>query len=267
MNYLDLKKKNIFIFGVSNKRSIAYHISKLLVSQGANLSYVVRRDVTKTKNKELFQDQPVYICDFESQTQIDQLFKNVQQKNIKIDGIVHAIAYADYSKGQQPFHETQREGFMQAMNVSCYSLIAIAQGLKSQLNQDASVVTFGISAPQIVFENYNYMAPIKAALDTSVRYLAKSFSHFSNVRFNSVGAGLLKTRSAAGIPGFADAYLFSEMLTPRTKALQTEEVAHVAAFLLSARSSGINAQSIVVDAGLSVNYLDEDMIKRVLNPD
>jgi enoyl-[acyl-carrier protein] reductase I len=106
------------------------------------------------------------------------------------------------------------------------------------------------------------MAPIKAALDSSLAFLAKSFSRFSQVRFNAVAAGLLKTSASAGIPGYIDSYLYAEQVIPRKSALQTQEVANVAAFLLSPRSCGINAQSIVVDAGMSINYFDADVIGR-----
>ena len=108
------------------------------------------------------------------------------------------------------------------------------------------------------------MAPVKAALDSSLAFLAKSFSNFSRIRFNAVAPGLLKTSASAGIPGYVDAYLYAEQATLRKRAVQTEEVANTAAFLLSPRSSGINAQQIVVDAGMSVNYFDRELIRRAL---
>jgi enoyl-[acyl-carrier protein] reductase I len=116
-------------------------------------------------------------------------------------------------------------------------------------------------------ESYGYMAPIKAALDSSLAFLAKSFSRFSRVRFNAVAPGLLKTSASAGIPGYVDSYLYAEQVIPRKRAVATEEVANLAAFLLSPRSSGINAQRIVVDAGMSINYFDRDLIRRALRPD
>jgi enoyl-[acyl-carrier protein] reductase I len=109
------------------------------------------------------------------------------------------------------------------------------------------------------------MAPIKAALDSSLAFLAKSFSSFSRVRFNAVGPGLLKTSASAGIPGYVDSYLFAEQVMPRHRAVQTQEAANVAAFLLSPRSSGINAQTIVVDAGMSINYFDASIIQAAMN--
>jgi enoyl-[acyl-carrier protein] reductase I len=109
-------------------------------------------------------------------------------------------------------------------------------------------------------ENYGYMAPVKAALDSSLCFLAKSFSMFSKVRFNAVCPGLLKTSASAGIPGYVDSYLFAEKATLRKEAVKTEEAAHAAAFLLSPRSSGINAQGLVLDAGMGTNYFDNEIV-------
>jgi len=158
--------------------------------------------------------------------------------------------------------ETERKDFLQSMDISCYSLIAIANAFKDLLDMKASVVTISISTTKMAAEPYGFMAPVKAALDSTLCFLAKSFSSFSQIRFNSVNAGLLKTSSSAGIPAYLDYYLFAEQLTLRKKALITSEVANTVAFLLSERSSGINAQGIVVDAGMSINYFDKDVIKK-----
>ncbi len=106
------------------------------------------------------------------------------------------------------------------------------------------------------------MAPVKAALDSSLAFLAKSFSRFSQVRFNAVAPGLLKTSASAGIPGYVDSYLYAEQVIPRKRAVTTQEAANVAAFLLSPRSSGINAQQIIVDAGMSINYFDREIVTK-----
>jgi len=126
------------------------------------------------------------------------------------------------------------------------------------------VVTISISTTRMASENYGYMAPIKAALDSSLAFLAKSFSRTSQVRFNAVAPGLLKTSASAGIPGYVDSYLYAERATLRKHAVQTSEVAHAVAFLLSPRSSGINAQRLVVDAGMEVNYFDQDLVQRAM---
>ena len=152
---------------------------------------------------------------------------------------------------------------MQAVDISCYSLIAIANAFKEVLDERASVVAISISTTRMAVESYGYMAPVKAALDSTIAFLAKSFSRFSKVRFNAVRAGLLKTSASAGIPGYMDNYLFAEQATLRKEALTCAEVAAVAAFLLSERSGGINAQGIVTDCGMGTNYFDADIVKHV----
>jgi enoyl-[acyl-carrier protein] reductase I len=128
------------------------------------------------------------------------------------------------------------------------------------LAENGSVVTISISTTRMAAENYGYMAPVKAALESSLCFLAKSYSAFSRVRFNAVCPSLLKTSASAGIPSYVDSYLFAEKVIPRKKALKTSEVANVAAFLLSERSSGMNGQRLVVDAGMGFNYFDKEVV-------
>ena len=145
--------------------------------------------------------------------------------------------------------------------------MALSNALKDLLDpQQGSVVATSISTTRMAAENYGYMAPVKAALDSSVCFLAKSFSAFSKVRFNAVCPGLLKTSASAGIPGYVDSYLFAEQATLRKEAVRTEEVANAVAFLLSPRSSGINAQGLVIDAGMEVNYFDRELVSRIQGP-
>ena len=129
------------------------------------------------------------------------------------------------------------------------------------------MVTIGISSTEVTAENYGYMAPIKSSLETSVRYLAKSFSKDSKVRFNSVNAGPLKTSASAGIPGYLINYLYAEKLTFRKKALSTSEVSNLATFLLSPSSSGINGQGITIDAGMGLNYFDQNIVNSAMKID
>jgi enoyl-[acyl-carrier protein] reductase I len=124
------------------------------------------------------------------------------------------------------------------------------------------VVAISISDTHMAAPGYGFMAPAKAALDSTVVFLAKSFSAFSDVRFNSVKAGPLKTSASAGIPGYLESYLHAESCTLRKRGLATREVADVALYLLSERSSGINAQGLVVDAGMGVNYFDAAVVER-----
>ncbi len=211
-------------------------------------------------------DAKLYVCDVEHEEQILALRDEVVRRHPRIHGLLHAIAFADYT-ADKPFHETPKAAFLRSVDISCFSLLALSNAFREALDADASVVTISISTTRMASENYGYMAPIKAALDSSLAFLAKSFSSFSRVRFNAVAPGLLKTSASAGIPGYVDSYLYAEQVTLRKKAVQTEEAANVAAFLLSPRSSGINAQSVVVDAGMSTNYFDRDLVRKAMKPE
>lgn len=262
MDFLQLSGKSILILGVANRKSVAFHTAKLLKDAGARILLSVRSQARAESVRKLFPEDPILVCDLEHQDQIDRLKTEVEAVTPVLQGIVHSVAFADYSSGWLPFHETPRHAFLQAVDISCFSLIAVCRAFQSMLDpQTGSVVTISISTTRMAAENYGYMAPVKAALDSSLCFLAKSFSQFSRVRFNAVCPSLLKTSASAGIPGYVDSYLFAEKATLRKEAVQTEEVASTTAFLLSPRSSGINAQGIVIDAGMGINYFDNQLIQ------
>jgi len=265
MDFLQLSGKTVVVFGVANKKSVAWHIGTTLEEAGAIVVYVVRSEERRQSLAKVMQDREVYVCDVEFDEQIAAVEQQIAAKHPVIQGLVHSIAFADYDEaGIRPFHETTRKQFLRTVDISCFSFVTLANQFKNLLARDASVITISISTTTMASENYGFMAPVKAALDSSLAFLAKSFSGFSEVRFNAVSPGLLKTSASAGIPGYVDAYLFAEQVIPRGKAVQTQEVANVAAFLLSPRSSGINAQSIVIDAGMAINYFDNAIISKVM---
>lgn len=268
MDFLQLAGKTIVVFGVANKKSVAWHIGKTLEECGAKVVYVVRSEERKQSLQRLMDDRTVFVCDVEFEEQIENVRNQIAAAHPKIDGLVHSIAFAAYDEtGIKPFHETGKQQFLRTIDISCYSFIAICNAFKDLLSPDASVITISISTTTMASENYGFMAPVKAALDSSLAFLAKSFSHFSNVRFNAVAPGLLKTSASAGIPGYVDAYLFAEQVIPRGNAITTQEVADVACFLLSPRSSGINAQQVVIDAAMSINYFDSKIVHKVMQSD
>ena len=262
MDFLDIAGKTVLVFGVANKKSVAFSVGEVLSEAKAHVIYSVQSAERKESVSKILPGADIFVCDVEREHEIKKLAEDISKKYPKIHGIVHSIAFANYGEGLKPFHETRKKDFLQSIDISCYSLIAIANAFKDLLDVKASVVTISISTTKMAAEPYGFMAPVKAALDSTLCFLAKSFSSFSQIRFNSVNAGLLKTSSSAGIPGYLDYYLFAEQLTLRKKALATKEIANTVAFLLSERSSGINAQGIVVDAGMSVNYFDKDIIKK-----
>lgn len=264
MSFLELDGKTVLVLGVANKRSVAFHVARRLESEGANVVYSVRSQARRDGLADLLPGREIHVCDVEHDEQIRALADAVRAKHETIHGVVHSIAFADYESFSGTFHEVRRKDFLQCVSVSCYSLIALADALKDGLDPRAAVVTVSISTTRMAVESYGYMAPAKAALDSSLAFLAKSFSRFSEVRFNAVCAGLLKTSASAGIPGYVDHYLYAERAIPRKRALTTEEVADAAVFLLSPRASGINAQGIVLDAGMSINYFDPEIVKHTV---
>lgn len=259
MSFLNVEDKTFLITGVANKKSVATFVAKTLLAEGANICLTVQSETQIPKVEKIFPEQKIYICDVEHDEQVQNLSTCLERDNLKLDGFLHSMAFANYSEGIKPFHETKWDDFAQATKVSCFSLGSLANALKDQMNPGSSVVTISIS--NLKATTYGYMGPIKSALEGTVAFLAKSFSEFSNIRFNTVAAGPLKTSASAGIPGYVDNYLYSEQLTLRHQALQTQEVANTISFLLSSRSSGINGEKIVVDAGMNANYFDQDVVK------
>ena len=267
MDFLRLAGKRLVVFGLANKKSVACAIGKTLAEAGAEVIHVVRSEERRQAAEKIFPGARVFLCDVECEENIlrlrDEVAALVRADDRPVSGLVHSLASANYSDGMKPFHQINRQDFLQAMNVSCFSLISIAGAFAGLLAKDASVVTISISTTKMAAENYGYMAPVKAALNASLVFLAKSFSAFSEARFNAVAPGLLKTSASAGIPGYVDSYLFAEKVIPRRRAVTIEEVADAAAFLLSPRSSGITGQILVLDAGMSFNYFDHEIIQAV----
>jgi enoyl-[acyl-carrier protein] reductase I len=259
MSFLQLTGKTFLVAGVANKKSVAWHIAKTLEDEGAKVVYAVRSPARAESLAKLLSGKPVFACDVEREEEIVKLAAEAGPRHGPFAGLVHSIAFANYSEGLKPFHETKRKDFLQATAISCFSLVELARAFKPYFEKNASVVSIGISA-QVTAASYGYMSPVKAALESATRFLAKSFAE-ERVRFNSVNSGPLKTSASAGIPGYLENYLFAEKLTMRKENVHTQEVADAAVFLLSPRSSGINAQGIVVDAGMGWNFFDESAVK------
>ena len=267
-DFLDVAGKTFLVMGVANRKSVAWHIARSLEEQGARVVYSVRSETRKKSLETLLAGKPVFLCDVEEEGACARLAAEIAAAGLApLQGVVHSIAFANYSEGFKAFHETKRKDFLQANAISAFSFVELANALKPHLARNASVITIGISSLTVTPDNYGYMGPIKAALESAARFLAKSFSVDTEVRFNVVGAGPLKTSASAGIPGYIESYLYAEKLTFRKRNLETQEVANVALFLLSDRSSGINGGTLVVDAGLGSNFFDKDIIRLAMRPE
>jgi enoyl-[acyl-carrier protein] reductase I len=253
MDFLGVKDKTFYIAGVANKKSVAYFSAKTLIENGAKCIFSVQSDSQIESIKKLFPDSNVFVFDVEKDQDL------ALKINQKIDGFLHSLAFANFSEGPKSFIETKREDYLQASQISSFSLVEMCNQLKSILDPEGSVVTISISNTKAT--SYGYLGPIKAMLDATVPFLAKSFSEFSKIRVNAVGAGPLKTSASAGIPNYIDNYFYAEELTLRKSSLETQEVANTVCFLLSPKSSGINASTVIVDAGMSSNYFDQNIVK------
>jgi enoyl-[acyl-carrier protein] reductase I len=253
MDFLGVKDKTFYIAGVENKKSVAYFSAKTLIENGAKCIFSVQSESQIESIKKLFPDSNVFVFDVEKDQDL------ALKINQKIDGFLHSLAFANFSEGPKSFIETKREDYLQASQISSFSLVEMSNQLKSILDPEGSVVTISISNTKAT--SYGYLGPIKAMLDATVPFLAKSFSEFSKIRVNAVGAGPLKTSASAGIPNYIDNYFYAEELTLRKSSLETQEVANTVCFLLSPKSSGINASTLIVDAGMSSNYFDQNIVK------
>jgi enoyl-[acyl-carrier protein] reductase I len=253
MDFLGVKDKTFYIAGVANKKSVAYFSAKTLIENGARCVFSVQSESQMDAVKKLFPDSNVFVFDVERD-------KDLALKiNQKIDGFLHSLAFANFSEGPKPFIETKRDDYLQAAQISSFSLVEMSHQLRELMSSEGSIVTISISNTKAT--SYGYLGPIKAMLDATVPFLAKSFSEFSKIRVNAVGAGPLKTSASAGIPNYIDNYFYAEELTLRKSSLETQEVANTVCFLLSPRSSGINASTLIVDAGMSSNYFDQNIVK------
>jgi enoyl-[acyl-carrier protein] reductase I len=266
-DFLNLSGKTFLVLGVANRRSVGWFVGRSLEEEGAKVVYSVRSPSRKQSLQALLAGKPVLVCDVEDPSAVDRLASEVAAAGFApLQGLVHSIAFGNYAGGMKPFHETSRADFLQSTAISAFSLVEIARAFKPHLAPDASVVAIGISSLLVTPDNYGYLGPVKAALESCARFLAKSFSSDSAVRFNVVGSGPLKTSASAGIPGYLESYLFAEKLTFRRRHLETQEVANAVLFLLSGRSSGINGATLVVDAGLGSNYFDREVIRLAMRP-
>ncbi len=255
MSFLNLTGKSFFIQGVANKKSVAFFTAKTLIAEGAICLFAVQKEEQLAPVQALFPGSRVFVCDVERKEDIAKLPAMI---GTDLHGYLHSLAFADFSDGVKPFHETKREHYLQAAQISAFSFTEVANALTNNLVTGASIATISISSTRAT--SYGYLGPIKAMLEASVPFLAKSLSE-KKIRVNAIGAGPLKTSASAGIPDYIDNYLYSEELTLRKENLRTQEVADTAAFLLSDRSSGINATTLIVDAGMSANYFDQNIVK------
>jgi enoyl-[acyl-carrier protein] reductase I len=249
----DLSGRHGVVVGIANRRSIAWSIAQAAANAGARLA-LTYQDVRLLENVQelaaLMRDPLVLPCDVAQDQQLDRLFETIDREFGGLDFVVHAAAFAPKAELASPFAQTSREGFRIALDVSAYSLIAMARRAQPLMARrgGGSIVTLTYLGSQRVFPNYNVMGVAKAALEASVRYLAYDLGR-DNIRVNAVSAGPIRTLAAAGITGFGDILQIYRDRAPLRRNIDATEVADAAMFLIGPESRGVTGEILYVDAG------------------
>lgn len=250
-----LEGKKGLIVGVANKRSIAWAIAQAAHREGARLAFTYQGERLKESVGELAAglggNLPLYECDVTNDAQMDQVFADIKSAWGRMDFLVHAVAFAKREDLEGEFLPTSREGFHLALDVSAYSLTALAQRAVPLMTDGGSIVAMTYYGAEKVIPRYNVMGVAKSALEASIRYLAFDVGP-KKVRVNGVSAGPVQTLAARGISGFTDMMKIMEWKAPLRRNVQIEEVANAVAFLLSPLSSGITGEILYVDCGYNI---------------
>lgn len=247
-------KKGI-IFGVANERSIAWAIAEALHREGAELAFTYGSDILEKRVRPLAEGIGAKIierCDVTRDEDISAFFSKIRDSFGSLDLLVHSIAYASKEELQGEYLNTSREGFRIAMDVSVYSLIAIARHVVPMMTgHDSSIITLTYYGSEKVISNYNVMGAAKAALEASVRYLAADLGP-KGIRVNAISPGPIKTLAASGISGFREMLHHAAEKAPLRRNTLTDEVGKTALYLCSDLASGVTGEVIYVDGGYHI---------------
>ena len=247
-----LSNKQIVVMGVANKRSIAWGCAQAMEKQGATVIYTYQNERMKKSVSRLVGDEKRLVeCDVANDDSIQTAFMAIKQRFGKVDGLVHAIAYAKKEELSGSILNVSREGYALAQNISAYSLIAVAKAAHELdlLNDPASIATLTYFGSERAIPNYNVMGIAKAALEASVRYLARDMGSLG-VRVNAISAGAMKTLAVTGIDNHSDLLKMSQERTTDGQSVTLEEIGGTCAFLMSDLSKGIAGDVIYVDKGV-----------------
>ncbi len=251
---IDLSGKTAVVFGLANKRSIAWAIAQKLQQAGASLAICYQNERMKAEADGLIQELPGasgFQCDVTSDEQIDTLFHQLKEQYGKLDILVHAIAYAPAEDLRGAFINTSREGFRIAHDVSAYSLIAVSRGAAPLMTEGGSIMTLTYYAAEKVVPHYNVMAMAKASLESGVRYLAYELGP-RNIRVNAISAGPIKTLAARGVGQLGELLRNQAERSPLRRNVDQQEVGGTALFLASELASGVTGEILYVDCGFNV---------------
>ncbi|MCD6527302.1 MAG: enoyl-ACP reductase [Desulfuromonas sp.] len=246
--------KRGIIFGVANEMSIAWGIAQQLKEQGATLAFTYLNDSMEKRVRPLAESldaELILPCDVSNDDEIEAVFKAVEAQWGKLDFVVHAVAFADRADLKRPFSETSRAGFALAMDISAYSLVAVTCYAKPLLNEGGSIITLSYLGADRAVPNYNVMGVAKAALESSVRYLAAELGE-QGIRVNAISAGPIRTLAASGIANFRKKIKLMDDYAPLRRTVTQEEVGKTAVYFLSDLSSGVTGEVHLVDAGFNI---------------
>jgi enoyl-[acyl-carrier protein] reductase I len=249
-----LQGKTVAVFGVANKRSIAWAIAQAMQAAGAELAITYQNERLKQEADDLIAALPhsqAFQCDVSQDEEIDQLFQQLKSRYGKLDSLVHSIGFAPAEALRDEFVTTSREAFRIAHDVSVYSLVALARAAYPLMTDGGSILTLTYYGSEKVVPKYNVMGVAKAALEASVRYLAYDLGKH-RVRVNAISAGPIKTLAARGISGFGDMLKTQAERAPLQRNVDVNEVASTAVFLASKAASGITGETIYVDCGYNI---------------
>ena len=256
---MNLNGKKGLIFGVANKNSIAWGISQALHAEGAQLGFAYAGEILEKRVRPLAESvhSPLVMpCDVTQDEDIAAAFDQAQEVFGSIDFLVHSIAFAPKEELMGSFRNTSRSGFQVAMDISCYSLIALARKASEMMSDGGSIVTMTYFGAEKVTPNYNLMGVAKAALEAAVRYLAWDLGK-DRIRVNAISAGPIRTLAAAGISGFRKSQEYIGRVAPRGNVTQ-QDIGDMAQFLLSDKSGGITGEVIHVDGGYNIMGAPDD---------
>lgn len=242
------------IFGVANKRSIAWACAVACAGQGAKMAFTYQAERIKENVEELaatLDGSLVVPCDVSDQDQVDAAFAAVKEKYGKLDFLVHSIAFAPKEALEGEFVDTTRDAFRTALEVSAYSLTQISAAAKPLMTDGGSIITMTYYGAEKVVMNYNVMGVAKAALEASTRYLASDLGKH-NIRVNAISAGPINTLSARGVKGMGSLLAYVGQRSPLQRNVTQTEVGNTAMFLVSDLSSGITGETIYVDCGYNI---------------
>jgi enoyl-[acyl-carrier protein] reductase I len=249
-----MQGKRGLIMGLANDRSLAWGIARALASQGADLAFSYQGEALEKRVRPLAAElgsEMLVDCDVSSMDALDATFEQIRQKWDSIDFVVHAIGYSDKNELRGKFVDTTMDNFLMTMNISVYSFVAVAQRAKALMTNGGSLLTLTYYGAEKVIPHYNVMGVAKAALDTSVKYLAMDLGP-QNIRVNAISAGPIKTLAASGIGDFRYIMKWNEYNSPLRRNVTIEDVGGAGLYLLSDLASGVTGEIHHVDAGYNV---------------